>query len=197
MIHPDTIVRTVSPQLGNGVFAIRDIPRGTVVVVRDEFDICLPYEDFHKLPDMVRESMETHVYHDRDGMLVLSWDHARFMNHSCRCNTMMTDYRLEIAIRDIQAGEQITTEYGLLNVQDPYEIHCGCDECRKELRPDDIDKYGKTWDELIKTALLAIPDVPQPLWDMVTPEIRSRLKTLQQDNDKYSSVQNLKWRVAT
>ncbi|WP_319778778.1 SET domain-containing protein [Maridesulfovibrio sp.] len=194
MIHPDTIVRTVSPLLGNGVFAIRDIPCGTVMVVRDEFDICLPYDDFQKLPDIIRESMETHVYHDREGTLVLSWDHARFMNHSCCSNTMMTDYNLEIAIRDIRAGEQITTEYGLLNVQEPYEIHCGCDGCRKQLRPDDIDKYGNDWDELIKAALLSIPDVSQPLWDMVTPDIKHRLEELRLDKNKYSSVQNLKWR---
>ncbi|WP_320005905.1 SET domain-containing protein [Maridesulfovibrio sp.] len=195
MIHPDTTVRTVSHQLGNGVFATRDIPCGTVVVVRDEYDLCLPYGDFQKLPEMVRQKMETHVYHDKDGMLVLSWDHARFMNHSCSCNTMMTDYRLEIAVRDIYAGEQITTEYGLLNVQEPYDIHCGCDGCRKRLKPDDIDNYGKVWDEMIKAALLTIPDVPQPLWDMVTPDIKNRLEALRLDTDQYSSVQNLKWRM--
>lgn len=195
MIHPDTTVRTVSPLLGNGVFATRDIPCGTVVVVRDEFDICLPYGEFRKLPDMVRESMETHVYHDKNGMLVLSWDHARFMNHSCSSNTMMTDYGLEIAIRDIQAGEQITTEYGLLNVQESYEIHCGCDGCRKRLHPEDIDKYGNVWDEMIKAALISIPDVPQPLWEMVNPDIKNRLEVLRFDTDQYSSVQNLKWRI--
>lgn len=125
MIHPDTIVRTVSPQLGNGVFAIRDIPRGTVVVVRDEFDICLPYEDFQKLPDMVRESMETHVFYNRDGILVLSWDDARFMNHSCCCNTMMTDYNLETAIRDIRSENRLLQNMGSLTCRPLMKLTVG------------------------------------------------------------------------
>lgn len=194
MIHPDTVVRVVSPAIGNGVFATRDIPRGTIVVVRDACDACFSRNAFYCLPDMVRESMETYVYHDKEGQLVLSWDHARFMNHSCCSNTMMTDYRLEIAVRDIRSGEQVTTEYGLLNIQEPYDIHCGCDGCRGALRLDDIDVFGEKWDGQILAALLAVPDVHQPLWELVSPEIRTGLEALRANGNTYSSVRNLKWR---
>jgi uncharacterized protein len=195
MIHPDTVVRTVSPVIGNGVFATRDIPLGTIVVVRDRFDTCLTREAFEALPDPLRESMETYLYHDRDGCLVLSWDHARYMNHSCCPNTMMTDYRLEIAVRDIRAGEEITTEYGLLNIQEPYAIHCGCPDCREHLRLDDIDRYGDQWDVRVREALLAVPDRVQPLWGLLARETRAAVLRLQRDADLYSSVKNLKWRA--
>lgn len=194
MIHPDTIVKNVSPEIGNGVFAVRDIPAGTVVVVRDAYDLCISRDEFFSLPEMVRDSMETYVYHDREGQLILSWDHARFMNHSCCSNTMMTDYQLEIAVRDIRAGEQITTEYGLLNIQEPYELHCGCENCRGALRIDDIDVYGKQWDAQIKAALLAVPYVIQPLWDLLSQDIRDRIGALGQKPENYSSIMNLKWR---
>lgn len=152
------------------------------------------FEEFNCLPDIVRESMETYVYHDKDGRLVLSWDHARFMNHSCCSNTMMTDYQLEIAVREIKAGEQITTEYGLLNIQECYDIHCGCDGCRGKLRPDDIDVFGEKWDEQIMAALTAVPDVYQPLWELISSGIRSRLEAFIADDGTYSSIRNLKWR---
>lgn len=197
MIHPHTIVRTVSPEIGLGVFATSAIPRGTIVVVRDAFDICLSHDDYHCLPQPVRESMETYMYHDRCGNLVLSWDHARYMNHNCRSNTMMTDYGLEIAVRDIEAGEELTTEYGLLNIQDPYEIHCRCEGCREHLRDDDIDVHGHTWDAAIRESLLLIPGVKQPLLALVGGEDRQKLDGLLRGESEYSSISNLKWRACS
>ncbi len=194
MIHPETQVRNVSAVIGNGVFATCHIPRGTIVVVRDECDTCFSPEDFQSLPTIIRESIETYVYHDCAGNLVLSWDHARFMNHSCCCNTMLTDYGLEIAIKDILPGEQVTTEYGLLNIQEPYKIHCGCDCCRGELRLDDIDVFGDKWDRQIKKSMLQINKVQQPLWGILPDHIQGRLKKLTEYPESYSSVKNLKWR---
>lgn len=200
MIHPNTVVQCVSPVIGNGVFATADISAGTVVVVRDRFDTCLSRSEFEELPEILRQSMETYMYHDRHGNLVLSWDHARYMNHSCCSNTMMTAYDLEIAVRDIRAGEELTSEYGLLNIQEPYEIHCDCPNCRKRLRLDDIDVYGREWDRRILHALMRAPslarDSHQPLWNMISAEIRDAVTGLQQVPDMYVPVGTLKWRMA-
>lgn len=195
MIHPQTVIRTVSPVIGVGVFATAFIPRGTIVVVRDAFDLCLPHEEFDSLPAPVRERMETHMYHDRCGNLVLSWDHAKYMNHSCTSNTMMTDYNLEIAIRDIAPGEEVTTEYGLLNIQEPYEIHCGCEGCRKHLRLDDIEVYGHVWDGFIRESMRLIPQVEQPLLELVDEHSRRRVDALLRGEEEYSSIRNLAWRA--
>jgi len=195
MIHPHTVVRTVSPVIGVGVFATRAIPRGTVVVVRDGFDTCLTQEQYCLLPDTVRSAMETYMYHDKCGNLVLSWDHARYMNHSCRSNTMMTDYNLEIAVRDIAPGEELTTEYGLLNIQEPYEIHCGCENCREHLRLDDIEVHGDAWDSLIQESLRLIPGVEQPLLHLVDAANRDRVERLLRGETAYSSIRNLAWRA--
>ncbi|WP_319541885.1 SET domain-containing protein [uncultured Pseudodesulfovibrio sp.] len=195
MIHPHSVVRTVSPEIGVGVFATRHIPQGTIVVVRDQFDLCLSQEDYCLLPQSVRASMETYMYHDKCGNLVLSWDHARYMNHSCHSNTMMTDYNLEIAVRDISPGEEITTEYGLLNIQEPYEIYCGCDSCREHLRLDDIDVHGAAWDASIRASLLCVSRVEQPLLPLVNTADRTRLDDLLLGRAGYSSIMNLKWRA--
>ncbi|XXJ20547.1 SET domain-containing protein [Desulfovibrio caledoniensis] len=193
MIHPNTRVLSGDPAIGVGVFATAPIPRGTVVVVRDRFDVTMSREAFFSLPETQRAAMETYMYHDKCGNLVLSWDHARYMNHNCRPTTMMTDYGLEIAVRDIACGEELTTEYGLLNIQEPYAICCGCEHCREHLRLDDIDVYGDGWDERIRESLNRIPLVAQPLLPLLAGEPRARLEDFLAGRAAYSSVCNLKW----
>lgn len=197
MIHPHTALKHVSPEIGMGVFATRHIPRGTIVVVRDKYDICMPREEFEQLPDAMRATMENHMYHDKCGNLVLSWDHARFMNHNCHCNTMMTDYNVEIAVRDIEPGEELTTEYGLLNIQEPYGIACGCECCREALRLDDIDCHGEAWDASIRESLELARTVEQPLWDVIVTADRERLQAFLSGESEYSSIMNLKWRTCS
>jgi hypothetical protein len=145
------------------------------------------------LPESQREAMETYMYHDKCGNLVLSWDHARYMNHNCHPTTMMTDYDFEIAVRDIAAGEELTTEYGLLNIQEPYAICCGCEDCREHLRLDDIDVYGEQWDRRIRESLARIQMVDQPLLPLLTDGARARLEDFLAGRSGYSSVRNLKW----
>lgn len=195
MIHPNTVIKTVSPEIGIGVFATSFIPKGTIVVIRDRFDTCLTPEEFSLLDEPMRSFMETYLYHDKCGNLILSWDHARYMNHSCQSNTMITDYGLEIAVKDIEAGDEITTEYGLLNIQEPYALLCNCDCCRHELRLDDIDVYGDKWDAAIKDSLLLVPHVEQPLLGLLDSDRRLRLDGLLHGETGYSSVKNLKWRA--
>lgn len=45
MIHPDTELRFVTPDIGNGVFATRFIPKGTLTWVRDRLDQTFTPED--------------------------------------------------------------------------------------------------------------------------------------------------------
>jgi len=197
VIHPHTVVKTVSPEIGIGVFATHFIPKGTIVVVRDRFDISLTQEEYCRLEEPIRSLMETYLYHDKCGNLILSWDHARYMNHNCSSNTMMTDYGLEIAVRDIQPGEELTTEYGLLNIQDPYELYCGCECCREALTLDDIDVHGDAWDALIREGLDAIPHVDQPLLPVLVEPYRTRIDDYLSGKTAYASIKAIKWRVCT
>lgn len=194
MIHPDTIIKPVNDCIGNGVFAAKLIPNGTIVVVKDRFDVTIPREEFLGLPEPLKSQVETYLYHDRSGNMVLGWDHAKYMNHNCDSNTKLTAYDIEIAVRDIQPGEEVTTEYGLLNIQEPYAIHCCCENCRQHLRCDDIDRYADIWDSQIRGSLLAVFSHPQPLWSLVDSETKTDLESLQKNPESYRSVRNLKWR---
>ncbi len=195
MMHPDTIIKPVNDCIGNGVFATKLIPKGTIVVVNDRFDITIPREEFRRLPEPLKSQVETYLYHDRSGNMVLGWDHAKYMNHNCDSNTKLTAYDIEVAVRDIQAGEEVTTEYGLLNIQEPYAIHCCCENCRQYLRLDDIDRYADIWDSQIEESLQVMCEIPQPLWNLVGRETKINLESLQKHPESYRSVRNMKWRM--
>ena len=88
MIHPDTAIKPVSIAIGNGVFATAAIPKGTIVVARDPFDLSIERQAFYRLPPLQLAAMERYAFFDKHGKLLLSWDHAKYINHRCACNTI-------------------------------------------------------------------------------------------------------------
>jgi hypothetical protein len=193
MIHPDTEVRFVSEHIGRGVFATAPIPRGTIIYVRDPLETRLAPSQFNALDAEHKQIAEKYSYIDAEGHMVMSWDHAKFMNHCCECNTIGTGYGFEIAIRDIQAGEELTSEYGVLNLQLEYEIGCGCVGCRSVLRRTDIDVHHPQWDQWIVAALKRVRDVPQPLWSIMDAATRAEVERYLAGGGSYRSVLTRKW----
>src|SRR5262245_24036806 len=125
MIHPDTELRFVDDVVGYGVFATRLIPRGTITWAPDELDQVFTPARRAALSDEARARLERFTYVDLDGNHVLCWDHARYMNHSCEPNCLAAGYDFEIALRDIQPGEELRDDYGSLNVETDFECRCG------------------------------------------------------------------------
>ena len=176
MIHPHTEVRFVNPTIGYGVFATQDIPFGTIVYVKDRLEIELSQAAFNTLDENHKAIAEKYSYIDENGIRILSWDHAKYVNHRCDCNTISTGYGFEIAIRNIGKGEEMCDDYGLFNLEDTIPIACGCVHCRKALRPDDIENYHQAWDQKIMPALGKITDVHQPLMKYMDDNTRNRLR---------------------
>ena len=93
---------------------------------------------------------------------MLCWDIAKYVNHSFNPSCMTTAYDFEIAIRDIQPGEQLTDDYGYLNIAEPFMAEDEGTE-RKVVYPDDILRYHAVWDQLIQDNLQNIAVAAQPL----------------------------------
>ena len=102
---------------GLGVFALAPIAKGTPVW---RFAIGLDMEFspdiVNGLPEHVRTFFSQYGYLDRNvKRIILCFDDARFVNHSETAN-VATDYTqdrygLDVALRDIAAGEEITMDY--------------------------------------------------------------------------------------
>ena len=194
MIHPDTELRFVTREIGYGVFATAAIPKGTIVYVKDCLEIEVGEEMFCRMDNACREMVEKYSYIDERGVRIVSWDHAKYVNHSCECNSISTGYGFKIAIRDIAPGEEITNEYGLFNIPAPIEVNCGCSCCRKTVRPGDIGRYYDIWDGQVRSALSHLGEVPQPLRRFLDGESERQLSGYLSGRSEYRSVLHLQYK---
>tara|TARA_R110002072_G_scaffold18286_2_gene68750 strand:+ start:2089 stop:2646 length:558 start_codon:yes stop_codon:yes gene_type:complete len=164
MIHPHTELRFVSPQVGYGVFATRRIPRGTVTWILDPLDQLFTPSRVAELGRAYQELLLRYAYQDREGNTVLSWDHGRFVNHSCDSSTASgCDDEFEIALRDIEVGEEITDDYAELETDETFPCACGAKSCRGVVGPVGREVARAGLLSRVAEALLLAPGVPQPL----------------------------------
>lgn len=179
MIHPDTQLKFISPEVGYGVFATKLIPRGTVTWVMDDFDQRFTPAQVAEVAPEYRQILTRYGFLDEDRNTVLSWDNARFVNHSCRPNSGSgCDDTFEVAIRDIQAGEQLTDDYGEFTLAEVFPCRCGHAECRGEVRPEDRRKPEDWISAQVRGALKVCGRVAQPLevFALAHPRLRNFLE---------------------
>ena len=194
MLHPHTELKFINDQIGYGVFVTRDIPKGTIVYVKDSLELEISPEMYQSHSPAMQDQIEKYAYVDDRGYYVVSWDFAKFVNHCCDCNTISTGYGFEIAIRDIMAGEQITDEYGIFNLEYEMHLQCGNQACRKVIKPGDFDVYYQDWDLKIRQAIPGMFEVSQPLFDFLSTEIQNQLEELKENSDSYKSVYALRYK---
>ena len=190
MIHPDTELRFISETIGYGVIAVKDIPRGTITWVQDKLDREFTPQEVEAMEPVYREILDIYTFRNASGNHVLCWDHGRYVNHSFRSNCLSTPYDFEIAIRDIKAGEQITDDYGYLNLSEPFTP---ADEGtrRKIVYPDDLKKYYRRWDKDIRSSFQYITKVDQPLKSILHPDIWQEVKTISNGVKEPESILSL------
>lgn len=112
-----------SPIHGRGVFAAQPIASGEVII-EDCRDI-LSDEAVAALPADEQEFVSV-----MSGKNILMRPPSRFVNHSCNPNARGTDQH-DIAIRVIEAGEEITVDYADEVPDVRLECHCGAANCRR------------------------------------------------------------------
>jgi len=180
--------------MGYGVFATTFIPKGTITYVKDALEVEVTPGSYAQYDDSIQAVIDKYSYIDERGIRIVSWDFAKYVNHCCHCNTMSTGYGFEIAIRDIQAGEEITDEYGLFNLDKDMEIACSKPHCRRKLTNGDLDLYFADWDQKVLPALREVLEVPQPLVEYLDGKTMTDLLAFAQSEDNYKSVAYLKYR---
>lgn len=170
MIHPHTELQYISKEIGHGVVATQFIPKGTITWALDKLDREFTPEVYEGMEELYKEILEFYSFTNAQGNYVLCWDHGRYVNHSFDSNCLTTAYDFEIAIRDIHPGEQLTDDYGYLNISEPFK---GIDEGtrRKTVYPDDLVKYAKVWDRKLAAVFHRIPKLEQPLRQLISESV--------------------------
>lgn len=166
MIHPDTEIRFISKEKGYGVVATKLIPQGTITWVQDDLDQIFTRDQIAKLNPFIKKYLDTYSFTNKNGEMVLCWDSGKFVNHSFKPSCFSTPYDFEIAIRDIYPGEELTDDYGYLNVEKPFDV---IDEgtVRKTVYPDDILNFHEEWDTIIKENAPKVLEVEQSLMELI------------------------------
>ncbi len=166
MIHPDTELRYIDDEIGYGVFAIRKIPKGTITWVRDKFDLEFKSEEVDTMDPMHAALVDKYAYRNREGHFLLCWDFGRYLNHSFNSNCLSTGYDFELAVRDIEEGEELTDDYGYLNLPTPFKAREE-GSARKYVYPDDLPRYYGEWDAVIQSCLPLLFHLNQPLLPLI------------------------------
>lgn len=187
MIHPHTELKFISEEIGHGVVATRFIPAGTITWVLDKLDKELTPSEVKELDPLYQNTFNTYSYRNNKGNFVLCWDHGRFVNHSFKSNCLSTAYDFELAIRDIHPGEQLTDDYGYLNVSSPFRpVDEGTK--RKVVYPDDLPNFHKSWDKKVEKVFADIMQHEQPLKPLISTELWSKIHSIIEGREELDSI---------
>lgn len=134
---------------GKGLFAIEPIAKGEVVCVKGGY--IFNRQTLQTMPEWFRAA-EIQV---ADGLFIGPVTEAEregsmiFSNHSCDPNIGVQGQIVFVAMRDIDAGEELTHDWATTDDDDyRLECNCGAPKCRKILtgkdwqRPDLQAKYA-------------------------------------------------------
>jgi hypothetical protein len=189
MIHPKTELKFISNEIGYGVVATEFIPAGTITWVLDKLDREFSPTDFQNLEPIYQNILDYYTFRNSHGNFVLCWDNGRYVNHSFNSNCLTTAYDFEIAIRDIHPGEQLTDDYGYLNIPEPFR---GIDEGtkRKVVYPDDLVRYYKVWDKKLLKVFNNIPTLKQPLKELLSTEMWKEIEVVSNGEKQMESILN-------
>ncbi|HZG75905.1 MAG TPA: SET domain-containing protein [Paenibacillus sp.] len=188
MLHPHTELRYIDETIGVGVFATKRIPKGTITWALDDLDRHFGEEDVRALDELRRDCFLKYSYRNQRGQYILCWDYGKYINHSFDANCVGTAYELELAARDIEAGEQLTSDYGTLNVDEPFDCLPEEGSRRKRVLPDDLLRYADRWDALAADAFKRFLDVEQPLLHLVKPEFARKIEGITRRGEPLDSI---------
>ncbi len=186
MIIPWVRIVWISDQKGYGLVATRPIPKGTITFVQDGLDIVISEDSYGKVDPGLREYIEKYSYEDYLGNRIVSWDLAKYMNHDDQANTLTTGYGFEVAVRDVEEGEELTDDYRI------FSTHHDTNFFHENRRIEEIKPWSDHliahWDSRVKESLLNINKTEQPLLSFIQPVTWNELCRLPKKPSSYRSV---------
>jgi uncharacterized protein len=148
-ISPKAVKGRPSGIEGRGLIAVEPIGKDEIVAIKGGHIVDTATLD--ALPERLQNS-EVQI---ADGFYLVALDDAEyepvmlFINHSCEPNVGFAGNIVLVAMRDVAAGEELTTDYALFDdADDPMACNCGTPSCRGTISgrdwqlPDLQRKYG-------------------------------------------------------
>lgn len=192
MLHPHIRIGWSGDPIGYALFATEFIPKGTITWALDKLDRIFLEKQIGKMESHYQKEVFRYGYRNAKGNYIVCWDLAKYMNHSCAPNTLSPGLKFDIAIRDIEKGEEVTTDYSSLNLEEDLNCCCQSKQCRGTIVDLDFDRYVSDWDDLIQKAFENILSVQQPLMPWVNEQ--KTLRKIVAGDTKIPSIMKHKYR---
>lgn len=109
---------------GFGLYACRPYEAGEVVLSWD-LSHAIDTDQLMTLPESERRY--THPLDEKRTLIVQPPE--RFVNHSCDNNTIVRNFS-DVAVRRIEVGEEITSDYSIDGSLSEFACECGAVNCR-------------------------------------------------------------------
>jgi SET domain-containing protein len=148
-ISPKAVKGRASGIAGRGLMAVQPISQDEVVAIKGGHIV--DTATLRSLPERLQNS-DVQI---ADGFHLVALEEAEyepvmlFINHSCEPNVGFAGNIVLVAMRDIQPGEELTTDYALFDDSDEsMRCTCGTAACRSVIdgrdwrRPELQRKYG-------------------------------------------------------
>jgi uncharacterized protein len=165
----------ISPKLENrpnnekgnyGVFARLPVKKGELISLWGGRIISADEVDW----DMANFTQQVLQIEDNFYLLTPSMEPADCFNHSCDPNVGLTGQIGLIAMRDIQAGEEVCLDYAMCDGSnyDEFDCSCGLPECRGRItgedwkRPELWERYEGYFSPYIQRRIAALKKERQP-----------------------------------
>jgi uncharacterized protein len=149
---------------GRGLVAIAPIAAGELVAIKGGHIVTTA--TLQSLPERLQNS-DIQI---ADGFHLVALEEAEyepvmlFINHSCEPNVGFAGNIVLVTMRDVSAGEELTTDYALFDDYDgSMECQCGTPSCRGTIhgrdwqRPDLQSKYGNYFSSYLLSRLARQP----------------------------------------
>jgi uncharacterized protein len=114
---------------GEGIFAGESIPKGTIVFYCSNNDAYVSKKEFQFSSNFEKQQIYKFGVEDECGNWIVTDGDA---NHSCDANILslfVDGLYCDVAVEDIQIGEEITIDYGLFYSSFPWMMTCRCHSC--------------------------------------------------------------------
>jgi SET domain-containing protein len=167
-ISPKAVKGQPSPIQGRGLIAVAPVAKDEIVAIKGGHIVDTP--TLHSLPEKLRNT-DVQI---ADGFHLVALADAEyepvmlFLNHSCAPNVGFAGNVVLVAMRDVAAGEELTTDYALFdNCDDVMACGCGTASCRGTIsgrdwqRPELQRKYGDYFSTYLLRHIRGVPGDPR------------------------------------
>lgn len=161
-LNPKTEIKK-SPICATGVFAKKPIKKDEIIRITG--GLIVPKKDTDQYNEIMDYEVDNIALDINDDFLMAPTKEdiqlTATINHLCEPNAGFLDTITIVAIKDIDAGEEIGWDYAFSQTNfPPFECRCGQNNCRQIIKPDDWkiksiqNKYGNYFSPYLKKKFL-------------------------------------------